>query len=47
MEDEEILEVKVSDLGFSKDIKLWCEKMNNILLKLEFNKDEKVFVVYI
>ncbi|AQS09418.1 coenzyme A disulfide reductase [Clostridium saccharobutylicum] len=47
MEDEEILEVKASDPGFSKDIKSWCEKTNNTLLKSEFNKDEKAFVAYI
>lgn len=47
MEDSEVLEVKASDPGFSKDIKSWCEKTNNTLLKSEFNKNEKAFVAYI
>jgi CoA-disulfide reductase len=47
MDDQEILEVKASDPGFSKDIKSWCEKTNNTLLKSEFNKNEKAFVAYI
>ncbi|WP_143316706.1 CoA-disulfide reductase [Clostridium sp. HBUAS56017] len=47
MEDGEVLEVKASDPGFSKDIKSWCEKTNNFLLKSEFNKNEKAFVAYV
>ncbi|MBD7910817.1 CoA-disulfide reductase [Clostridium cibarium] len=47
MEDGEVLEVKASDPGFSKDIKSWCEKTNNSLLKSEFNKNEKAFVAYV
>ncbi|MDS0527806.1 CoA-disulfide reductase [Clostridium sp. SHJSY1] len=47
MQDGEILEVKASDPGFSKDIKSWCEKTNNTLLKSEFNKNEKAFIAHI
>lgn len=47
MQEGEILEVKASDPGFSKDIKSWCEKTNNTLLKSEFNKNEKAFIAYI
>lgn len=44
MENGEVLEVKASDPGFGKDIKSWCEKTNNTLLKFEFDKSEKAFV---
>lgn len=47
MEEGQILEAKASDVGFSKDIKAWCEKTNNTLLKSEFDKNKKAFVAYI
>ncbi|MDR5587474.1 CoA-disulfide reductase [Clostridium aquiflavi] len=47
MEEGQILEAKASDVGFSKDIKAWCEKTNNALLKSEFNKSKNAFVAYI
>ncbi|NFG63412.1 MULTISPECIES: CoA-disulfide reductase [unclassified Clostridium] len=47
MEEGQILEAKASDVGFSKDIKAWCEKTNNTLLKSEFNKSKNAFVAYI
>ena len=47
MEDGNILEVKASDPGFSKDIKSWCDSTGNTLLKSEFDKEEKAFVAYI
>lgn len=47
MDDGEILEVKASDSGFSKDIKAWCEKTNNILVKSQFDKNNKNFVAVI
>lgn len=47
MDDGEILEVKASDSGFSKDIKAWCEKTNNILVKSQFDKNNKSFVAVI
>ena len=47
MEDGNILEVKASDPGFSKDIKSWCDSTHNTLLKAEFNSKEKAFVAYI
>ena len=47
MNEYEILEVKASDPGFPKDIKSWCEKTNNTLLKSEFDKKNKNFVAVI
>ena len=47
MQDGEILEVKASDPGFSKDIKAWCERTNNTLLKSEFDKKNKNFIALI
>ena len=47
MNDGEVLEVKASDPGFSKDIKSWCEKTNNTLLKSEFDKKSKSFIALI
>lgn len=47
MEYGNILEVKASDPGFSKDIKSWCDSTHNILLKSEFDNKEKAFVAYI
>ncbi|AIY79967.1 CoA-disulfide reductase [Clostridium botulinum] len=47
MEEGQILETKASDVGFSKDIKAWCEKTNNTLLKSEFDKSKNAFVAYI
>lgn len=47
MTDGEILEVKASDPGFTKDISSWGEKTGNTLLNSEFNKNEKNFVAYL
>ena len=47
MEEGNILEVKASDPGFSKDIKSWCDTTGNTLIKSEFDKKEKAFVAYI
>ncbi|MBS6507829.1 MAG: CoA-disulfide reductase [Paraclostridium bifermentans] len=47
MENGDIIEVKASDVAFSKDIKAWCETTGNSLLKAEFNKDKKAYVAYI
>ena len=47
MEDGNVLEVKASDPGFSKDIKSWCNSTGNTLLKAEFDNKEKAFVAYI
>ncbi|WP_434796161.1 CoA-disulfide reductase [Terrisporobacter vanillatitrophus] len=47
MEDGQVLEVKASDPGFSKDISAWCEKTGNTLLKAEFDKPKKAFVALI
>ncbi|MGG2467484.1 CoA-disulfide reductase [Paraclostridium bifermentans] len=47
MERGDIIEVKASDVAFSKDIKAWCETTGNSLLKAEFNKDKKAYVAYI
>jgi CoA-disulfide reductase len=47
MEDGNILEVKASDPGFSKDIKSWCDSTHNTLLNAKFNSKEKAFVAYI
>lgn len=47
MEDGNVIEVKASDPGFSKDIQSWCNSTGNTLLKSEFDKEEKAFVAYI
>ncbi|HEX9027152.1 MAG TPA: CoA-disulfide reductase [Clostridium sp.] len=47
MENGNILEVKASDPGFSKDIKSWCNSTGNTLLKAEFDNKEKAFIAYI
>ncbi|GAA0077853.1 CoA-disulfide reductase [Clostridium sp. CTA-5] len=47
MNDGEVLEVKASDPGFSKDIKSWCDNTGNTLLKSEFLTKDKAFVAYI
>ncbi|UEL47510.1 CoA-disulfide reductase [Terrisporobacter hibernicus] len=47
MEEGQVLEVKASDPGFSKDISAWCEKTGNTLLKAEFDKSKKAFVALI
>lgn len=47
MEDGNILEVKASDPGFTKDIKSWCDSTGNTLLKSEFDNKEKAFIAYI
>ncbi|SHH35490.1 CoA-disulfide reductase [Tepidibacter thalassicus] len=41
MSEGEVLEVTASDPGFAKDIKSWCEKTGNTLLKSNF--ENKVF----
>lgn len=46
MNEGEILKICASDPGFGKDIKAWCEKTGNTLLKGECN-DKKVFEAYI
>jgi len=40
MEDEQVLEIEVSDPGFISDIKAWCEKTGNRLLSLQ--KDDTI-----
>ena len=47
MEEGQILEVKASDPGFSKDISVWCEKTGNTLLTSQFNQQEKALVAYL
>ncbi|WP_042274724.1 CoA-disulfide reductase [[Clostridium] dakarense] len=47
MEEGQVLVVKASDPGFSKDISAWCEKTRNTLVKAEFDKSQKAFVVAI
>ncbi|WP_321993699.1 CoA-disulfide reductase [Clostridium butyricum] len=47
MSEGDVLEVKASDPGFSKDIKSWCEKTNNTLLKAEFDKKNKNLIAVI
>ena len=45
MEEGQILEIAVTDPGFSKDIKAWCDKTGNSLLKTDFV--DKTFKAYI
>lgn len=47
MEEGQVLEVKASDPGFSKDISAWCEKTGNQLLKSEFDKNKNAFIATI
>ncbi|MCR8743728.1 CoA-disulfide reductase [Romboutsia lituseburensis] len=47
MEEGQVLLVKASDPGFSKDISAWCEKTRNTLIKAEFDKNQKAFVAII
>ncbi|MCC0644760.1 MULTISPECIES: CoA-disulfide reductase [unclassified Clostridioides] len=47
MQEGQILEVRASDPGFSRDIQSWCEKTRNTLMKAEFDKTKKAFVAYI
>lgn len=47
MKDGDILEVSATDPGFQKDIGAWCDKTGNVLLKGEFEKEKKQFVVLI
>lgn len=47
MKDGDILEVSATDPGFQKDIGAWCDKTGNVLLKGEFEKEKKRFVVLI
>lgn len=47
MEEGQVLEVKASDPGFSKDISEWCEKTGNQLLKSEFDKNKNAFIATI
>ncbi|NMS88847.1 CoA-disulfide reductase [Clostridioides difficile] len=47
MEEGQLLEVRASDPGFSKDIESWCKKTRNTLVKIEFNKSKKAFTAYI
>ncbi|MGG5461457.1 CoA-disulfide reductase [Clostridium sp. B9] len=46
MNDGDVLKVSASDPGFSKDIKSWCEKTGNTLLKAGMN-DKKVVEAFI
>lgn len=46
MKEREILKVSASDPGFVKDIKSWCEKTGNTLLKTGKN-DKKIVEAYI
>ena len=47
MEENQILEVRASDPGFTKDIDSWCDKTGNTLLQSDFDNDKKAFVAYI
>lgn len=46
MQEGEVLKISASDPGFGKDIRSWCEKTGNTLLKGETN-EEKVFEAFI
>ncbi|WP_213818298.1 DsrE/DsrF/DrsH-like family protein [Garciella nitratireducens] len=45
LDDEDVLEVSATDPGFMSDIKIWCERTGNILLKTE--KREKEFIAFV
>lgn len=43
----DVLEVRATDPGFSKDVVSWCKNTGNTMLKSEFDKEKKAFVAYI
>lgn len=45
MQDEEVLQVCSTDMGFSKDIASWCKRTGNTLMQME--KKDKENIVYI
>lgn len=45
MQEEDILQVSATDMGFAKDIEAWCKRTGNTLLKKE--RKEKENIVYI
>ncbi|MED0687477.1 CoA-disulfide reductase [Anoxybacillus ayderensis] len=45
LKDGDVLEVKATDPGFSRDIQSWCKKTGNTLLKTTF--ENKMFIAYI
>lgn len=47
MEEGEILKVKASDPGFTKDIGAWCDKTQNTLIETSFDDKQKAFIAYI
>jgi len=47
LKEGDVLEVIATDPGFQKDIASWCEKTGNLLLKGEFVREKKQFVVEI
>ncbi len=45
LEDGQVIEISVTDNGFTKDIKAWCEKTGNTVLKQVSEKDNyKVWI---
>lgn len=45
MEEEEVLQVSATDMGFSRDVGAWCRRTGNTLLKTERKEGENI--VYI
>ena len=47
MEEGQILEVKASDPGFTKDIEAWCDKTGNTLMSTKYKADKKEVIAII
>ena len=47
LNDGDIIEVRATDPGFSKDITSWSKNTGNTMLKSEFDKSKKAFVAYV
>jgi CoA-disulfide reductase len=45
MQDEEVLQVSATDMGFARDIEAWCRRTGNTLVKQE--RKDKENIVYI
>lgn len=47
LKEGDVIEVRATDPGFSKDIASWCKNTGNTMIKSEFDKSKKAFVAYV
>lgn len=47
LKEGDVIEVRATDSGFSKDIASWCKNTGNTMIKSEFDKSKKAFVTYV